>query len=121
MSVDAEHPVDLLRDLVGDLPYHRGDPRHLLLPLRAEKGRARREEHLRLEDETVAHHLHPLAITEDLAHPPEELRPIAREIPGLGLEPLALAGLEFRPRLLLRRDPRERRVEIGAERLDLDL
>ena len=54
MAIDAEHPIDVLRDLAGDIEQHAGDLVELGAPFRLEHGLPGVEEHLGLQHETVA-------------------------------------------------------------------
>ena len=100
VAVDLQHPVDVLGDARGDLDQPLGDAGELLLAAGLELRRARREQHLRLEDEAVADDLHVALAGQRLAQLAEELGAVARQL-------LDLAG--------------ERAVELLAEIDDLGL
>ena len=100
MAIHAQHPVDLRRNLLGEIEQRDSQLLHLRLPFRVEFVAAGGEEHFGLEDEPVADDADVFAVRQDFAQPPEEIGAITVQF----LHPL-----------------RQRDIETATEIGDLDL
>ena len=79
MAVDAQNPIDVVGDLGGEIAQGGGEADDLLAAGPGHLRRARREQHFRLEDETVADDADVGAVAEHVAQTAEKLGAVARQ------------------------------------------
>src|SRR3546814_12613644 len=77
VPVDAQHPVDVVRNVGGDLLQRAGEAGELRTAVLLDRRRAAGEEDLGLEHEAVADDADVLAAAEDPAQAAEQLRAVA--------------------------------------------
>ena len=128
MTIDADDPIDTVRNFIGDVAqkgHHVGD---LFLSAGLQRCRGAFKENLRGEDETVANDLYAFAVTEKLTQRAEKFRAISCQFTcfvsepfGLDAQPFGFRSLKFGPALFFLRSSGKRGVQLRAKCFDTDL